>query len=144
MAGMNIRIIYHSKTGNTKKVAEAMAASLGIRAEAMASAGQGVAADLLVLGGAVYATSDHDLDPALERFIAGLDPARVKRAVVFSTGFSEGNLERLRARLAARGIPVAPGGFYCKGRFALFNRKHPDATDLAAAAAFARDLVRAG
>lgn len=38
-------------------------------------------------------------------------------------------------------IPVADEEFHCKGAFAIFNKKHPNADDLAAAAQFGKDFM---
>ena len=139
---MNIRVCYQSRGGNTRKLAEAMAAALRVPAENVESAGPAAQADVLFLGGAVYATHDHDLAPSMIRFIEALDPARVGKAVVFSTGFPTSVARAsLRKRLAAKGIAVADQDFHCKGKFLFFNWGHPNYQDLDAAGDFARKLA---
>jgi flavodoxin len=135
---MRIRVIYASQTGNTKKVALAIASALGVEAESVASAAAPIEAELLFLGGAVYATHDHGLRPELAAFVAALDPARTGKTALFCTGFEERAPGILRGLLARRGIRVAEPAFFCKGRFLLFNMGHPDAVDLEAAGDFAR------
>jgi hypothetical protein len=142
---MEVRVFSHSATGNTAKVARAIADAAGCAAERAdpAVAPQG-GADLLFLGGAVYATRDHGLDPALIGFLSGLDPRRVKRAALFATGFPTSDaVARMRALLSARGIRVEDDGYFCKGRFLLFNVGHPGKDDLEAAAVFARRIMGA-
>lgn len=138
---MNARVVYYSATGNTRKVANAIAEAVGC--EAVAIDGYADApVDLLFIGAAVYATHDHGLHAGMKAFIAGLDPAKVGEAVLFSTGFVQSEaIAMMRALLERRGIPVAEKSFFCLGRFALFNLGRPNAKDLAAAADFARGLI---
>jgi flavodoxin len=144
---MNVRVAYYSATGNTRKVADAIAKAAGCAAASIAgkddqAGDDATPVDLLFLGAAVYATHDHGLHEAVKAFIAGLDPAKVKRVALFSTGFTHSEAAAmLRRLLASRGIPVEADAFFCLGRFALFNLGHPNAADLEAAAAFAEKIV---
>jgi flavodoxin len=85
---MNIRVFYCSKTGNTKKVAETMADVLGCKAESILSDREPVSADILFLGAAVYATFNHEVNPAVSEFIARLDPIKIGKVVLFSDEIS--------------------------------------------------------
>jgi flavodoxin len=135
---MNCRVFYVSQTGNTEKVAEAMARALGCEAEVMAGDGAKVVADTVFLGAAVYATFDHGVKPEVKAFLEGLDPAKVGKVALFCTGFSTAAVDSMRAALERRRIKLHPESFYCKGKlFVLFNAGHPDRADLAAAAEFA-------
>jgi flavorubredoxin len=139
---MTVKIIYFSATGNTRKVAEAMADELGCEAEPMGQDASGVSADVLFLGAAVYATFDHDVNPAVRDFIAKLDPAKVKKTVLFCTGFAETALVTMQGLLAKRNIPVSDNTFFCKGKlFVVFNFGHPNRDDLVSARKFARSAV---
>ncbi|PKL09602.1 MAG: flavodoxin [Spirochaetae bacterium HGW-Spirochaetae-7] len=135
---MNVRVAYYSATGNTRKVAEAMARALGCAATGIDEYPAGPA-DLLFLGAAVYATHDHGLHAAVKAFIAGLDPAGARKVALFSTGFIQSEaIAMMRRLLEARGIEVVPDSFFCLGRFALFNMGHPNAKELESAAEFAK------
>jgi hypothetical protein len=138
---MEIRVCCHSSTGNTMKLARSMALALDRQAEAVEGLSIKENVDLLFLGGAVYATEDHGLHPALRDFIARLEPGRVGQAVLFRTGFSDAALASMRSLLEAGGIKVANESFGCKGRFLIFNLGHPGAKDLEAGAAFARKMA---
>lgn len=142
---MNIRIFYFSASGNTKKVAEAMAEELGCKAESMETAGSSVSADILFLGAAVYATFDHGINPAVSNFISRLDPKKVKKAVLFCTGFVQTAITTMKDLLGKRNIPVSENSFFCKGKlFVVFNFGHPDRADLVNAKKFARSIVSVG
>lgn len=139
---MEIKVLYHSKTGNTKKVGEAIADALSCQCGKIPHDGSGVAADLLILGAAVYATHDHGLDPEMINFIRTLNPAKVKRVAVYCTGFSAAAAKLMEAGLRSRGLKVSPESFYCEGKFLLFKAGHPNAADLDRARAFGKDIVK--
>jgi flavodoxin len=138
---MKIRVCYHSETGNTKKIAEAMAMELGLTAESVDRAAASIETDLLVLGGAVYAVYDHGLHPALKSFIDGLEREKVGRVALFRTGFSDEAIALMSSRIKAKGIPIEVESFGCKGRFLFFSLGHPGKRDLEAARAFARKIA---
>ena len=63
---MNIAVRYYSRSGNTKKLAEAAAKAAGVDAQDV-SAPLSEKADILLLGCSYYA---FDVDEAVKRFIA--------------------------------------------------------------------------
>lgn len=139
---MKVRVAYYSATGNTRKVAESMAGALGVTAESIGNGAEPGEADVLLIGGAVYATHDHGLHPRVKEFIAGLDAKKIRLAAVFATGFIQSDaVGILKNMLARHGIGVADESYFCKGRFAFFNLGHPGAADLEAAAIFARKIA---
>ncbi len=139
---MNVRVAYFSTTGNTRKIAGAIARGAGCVETELGGWKPGGRVDLLFLGGAVYANHEHGLHAALKDFIARLDPENVKEVAVFGTGFIHSDaVSRLRTLVEARGIPVRADSFFCLGRFALFNLGHPNAKDREAAEDFARRAV---
>lgn len=138
---MGIRVIYQSRTGNTKKVAEAIARAAGCVAEPVSAATVRKPVDMLFLGAAVHGG---DIDPSVKKFIDGLDPILVKKVTVFSTGFEEHKEKPvgvMKDLVAQRGIVATDKCYFCKGRFLLFNRTHPDAQDLTGAEEFARSVL---
>jgi len=139
---MNVRVAFYSATGNTRKVAENMAGAIGCKATGIDAYTDDGMVDLLFLGAAVYATHGHGVHEAVRKFIAGLEPGRVKKVALFSTGFIQSEaIPGMRKLLEARGISVLPESYFCLGRFALFNLGHPNALELEGAAAFARKLT---
>ena len=141
---MNVRVAYFSATGNTRKVAGAIARGAGCVETEIGGWKPEGRVDLLFLGGAVYANHGHGLHAALKDFIARLDPASVNEVAVFGTGFIHSDaVSRLTSLVEARGIPVRQESFFCLGRFALFNLGHPNAKDLEAAEDFSRQAIEA-
>lgn len=134
---MKPRIVYASRTGNTRKIACAIGEALDQKAEAISEAGSAVETDLLFLGAAVYAIYDHGVSPEVKDFIKGIDPAKVGRVALFCTGFEEHAIGIMRGLLAKKGIEVSNETFFCRGRFILFNSGHPNKADLEAAREFA-------
>lgn len=138
---MNAGVVYYSKTGNTKKVAEAIgraAECLVVRAleEKMPEK-----IDVLFLGAAVYATYDHGLSPVMIEFINHLDPSDVGKVVLFATGFSGNAITIMKGLLEQKGISVDPESFWCKGAFFLFSMGHPNLAEIRQAEEFARQRI---
>ena len=138
---MSVRVFYHSLTGNTKKVAEAIARTVGCTAEPVGTGTVSEPVDILFLGAAVHGG---DIDASVKKFIEGLDPALVKQVAVFSTGFPENKEKAVgisKGLLAQRGIALTDKCYFCRGKFLLFNRKSPDDGDLKGAEEFARSVL---
>jgi flavodoxin len=137
---LKVRVVYYSETGNTAKVARAIAEEAGCEAENLAPGipDEGKI-DLLILGGALYATYDHDINPILGKYIAQLDPTTVGAVALFSTGFGSGAVSAMRRRLESRGLKVLGDSFFCPGKlFLVFNFGRPNRRDLEAARRFAQ------
>ncbi|MHB8107127.1 MAG: flavodoxin family protein [Candidatus Cryosericum sp.] len=138
---MSARVFYHSMTGNTRKVADAIASAVGCVAESVVDGTVVEPVDLLFLGAAVHGG---DIDASVKDFIEGLDPAIVKQVTVFSTGFEQDKGKAtgiMKDLLALKGIAVTDKCYFCRGRFLLFNRRHPNDQDLAGAEEFARSVL---
>jgi flavodoxin len=135
---MKVAVRYHSRSGNTKKIAEAIAKAAGAEA---ADCGSPVAeaVDLLFLGGSVYGGK---VDETLKEFITGLDPAKIKAAAVFGTAALTKEPDRKAEKLLKeRGIPVLGRAFRCRGSFLFMNRGRPNGEDLKKASEFARAVL---
>ena len=137
---MKIAVRYYTKTGNTKRLAEAVAEALGVPALPLGEPLE-EPMDLLVLGNSWYAFS---LDPEVRAYIRSLDKSRVGQIAVFSTAAMMGSIrKKVKAEADKTGIPVAASEFHCRGQFKGANKGRPDSNDLAAAAAWAKTLLPA-
>ena len=134
------KVVYFSRGGNTKKVAEAIAAGIGVAAESV-SAGPVSATDVdtLFVGGSLYAGK---IASKLRKLLSGLNEGDVKRVIVFSTSTSGATaLSKVKELLDPKNIPVSEAEFYCKGSFLFANRGRPNAEDLKAAEEFAKSNI---
>lgn len=142
---MNIKVCYHSATGNTKKIADAIADVLGTKATSVDSENISEPVDFLFIGAAVYSTPGvkyGDIHPSIKKFISNLDSKKVKEAVVFCTGFQEKANNLMKDLLENQGIKVSDKKFMCKGKFlTIFNYGHPNDRDIEDAKTFARNII---
>ncbi len=135
---MKIAVRYYTKTGNTKRLAEAVAAAVGAQALPIGCPVD-EPADILFLGNSYYAFT---IDPEVRKFIASLDKSKVGRIVNFgSAAMLNSTYKKVKAEDAKVGIPVDAREFHCKGEFKGIHKGKPDETDLAAVAAFAKSFL---
>ena len=136
---MKVAVRYYTKTGNTKRLAEAVAKALGVEALPI-SAPVEERVDLLFLGNSYYAFS---IDPEVRDFIRRLDKDKVGKIVNFgSAAMLNSTWKKVKAEADKAGIPMEKREFHCKGEFKGLHKGKPDADDLEAAAAFAREIVK--
>ena len=136
---MKVAVRYYTKTGNTKRLAEAVAKALGVEALPL-SAPVEERVDLLFLGNSYYAFS---IDPEVRDFIRRLDKDKVGKIVNFgSAAMLNSTWKKVKAESDKAGIPMEEREFHCKGEFKGLHKGKPDADDLEAAAAFAREIVK--
>ena len=134
---MKVAIRYYSRGGNTKKLALAIGETLGVEALPV-DTGLKEPVDVLFLGSSVYAAG---VDAQVKAFLAGLS-VPVGQLVNFSTAaILSSTYGQVKKLAQARGIPVSPREFHCRGSFALLHRGRPDADDVARVQAFAREIA---
>ena len=137
---MKIAVRYYTKTGNTKRLAEAVAEAVGAEALPI-STPVDEAVDILFLGNSYYAFS---IDPEVRAFISSLDSSKVGRIVNFgSAAMLNSTWKKVKAEADKAGIEMDKREFHCKGEFKGLHKGRPNANDLAAAAAFAKSIVEA-
>ncbi len=135
---MKIAVRYYTKTGNTKKLAEAVAAAVGTEALPI-SEPVAEAVDVLFLGNSWYAFS---IDPEVRAFLRTLDKSKVGRIVNFgSAAMLNSTWKKVKAEADKAGIPMDEREFHCRGEFKGMHKGRPNEEDLAAAAAFAKTVA---
>lgn len=103
---MNIAVRYHSRGGNTKTVAEAIAAVAGVSAESI-DVPLDAPIDLLFIGGGVYGGAiKGDIDSALRQYLEALDPYSIKAIAAFSTAGVMDGAKKIAAIVRSKGIRV--------------------------------------
>ena len=136
---MKIAVRYYTKTGNTQRLAEAIAEAVGVEALPL-SAPIEEPVDILFLGNSYYAFS---IDPEVRDFIRRLDKNKVGKLVNFgSAAMLNSTWKKVKAEADKAGIPMEEREFHCKGEFKGLHKGKPDADDLEAAAAFAKEIVK--
>lgn len=135
---MKIAVRYYTKTGNTKRLAEAVAGAVGVEALPI-SEKITEPVDILFLGNSYYAFS---IDPEVRQFVASLDKNMVGKIVNFgSAAMMNSTWKKVKAVADKAGIPMDEREFHCKGEFKNVHKGKPDDADLKAAAEFARKVV---
>lgn len=136
---MKVAVRYYTKTGNTKRLAEAIARAVGTEALPI-SAPVTEPVDLLFLGNSYYAFS---IDPEVRDFVRGLDRKLVGKIVNFgSAAMLNSTYKKVKAEADRVGIPMDEREFHCRGEFKGIHKGKPDAEDLKAAAEFAKNIVK--
>ncbi len=135
---MEIAVRYYTKTGNTRRLAEAIAAAVGTEALPI-SVPVSEKTDILFLGNSWYA---FNIDPEVRDFIRSLDRSKIGRIVCFgSAAMMNSTLKKVKAEADKAGIPTDEREFHCRGEFKGIHRGRPNADDLKAAAEFAKKIV---
>ncbi len=134
---MKYAVRYYTKTGNTKRLAEAVAEALGVEALPI-SEPVAEPVDVLFLGNSYYA---FNIDPEVRDFIKTLSPEKVGRIVNFgSAAMLKSTRKKIKAEADKVGVPTDEREFHCRGEFKGIHKGRPNEEDLKAAADFARSF----
>jgi len=131
-------VVYYSLTGNTRKVADAIAGELGVVAKDVRNVSDLSAGDYVFLGSGCYGAV---LPGEITEFI---NRSRLQnhKVVLFNTsGFGmKKELGLFENQLRNKGVNVVDR-YECFGRFAAVRMGHPDAGELQKAREFARRIA---
>jgi len=139
--GKNLfEVVYCSISGNTKKVAEAIADELGVKAENVKEKEWLTQGSFVFLGSGCYGGKP---GKGLQGFIARND-FKGRQVALFGTSMGgRGDEVRVMEELLKWEGALIRGSFYCKGRFFFFfSRGHPIDEELAKAREFAKEMKR--
>ena len=134
---MKVAIRYYSKTGNMKKLAEAIGDEINVEAK---SVDEPLKEDvnILFLGSAVYAAG---IDKKVKEFIANIN-VNVGEIVNFSSAaLIESTYNQVKKEVEAKGIKMSENEFHCRGAFKFVHRGRPNENDLNDARQFAKKIV---
>lgn len=137
---MKIRVLYHSRGGNTRKIADVIAEALGIVSEQITDSISLDSTDLLFIGDGIYGGK---ADSVTDKLISKLSSSNVKNVAVFGTyGGQPISIDKMKTSIKSKGIHVIDESFGSKGKFfLLFNRNHPNEEDLNRAKLYAKRVV---
>ena len=134
---MKIEVRYFSRGGNTKKLAEAIAAGVGAEARGVEAPLES-RADVVFLGASVYAGKPA---PEVTAFIRKYAD-NIGTLVVFSSSASGKSTHgAVKAAAADCGVKTSEMYYHCPGAFLFLHKNRPNAQDCAAAAAFAKKQI---
>ena len=108
---METAVRYYSKLGHTKKIAEAIAEEVGVKAVSVTEEPDiAEHIDVLFLGGAPYANI---MAPQLREYAERLSPDKIGRVVLFTTSnWSRRTVRALRKIFTEKGVSVEKRYFY--------------------------------
>lgn len=133
---MTFAVRYYTKTGNTKRLAEAIANELGVEALPITEPVT-EPVDVLFLGNSYYAFS---IDPEVRAFVTSLDKNKVGKIVNFgSAAMLNSTYKKVKAEADKVGIVMDDREFHCKGEFKGLHKGRPNEMDIKAAVEFARE-----
>ena len=125
---MKIAVRYYTKTGNTKRLAEAIAEAAGVEA--------------LPLSSPLNSYYAFSIDPEVRDYVRTLDKSKVGKIVNFgSAAMLNSTYKKVRAEADKAGIPMDEREFHCRGEFKGIHKGRPNSDDMKAAAEFARMIV---
>lgn len=134
---MKIAVRYYTRSGNTEKLAKAIAGAVGVQAEAV-TAPLAERTDILFLGCSYYA---FDVDEAVKSFLFD-NKENIAKVVCFGTSaMMKSTHKPIRRITDAAGIALAEEEFHCRGSFGPMHKGHPDKQDLTIAAKFAKMII---
>ncbi|MBP5152945.1 MAG: flavodoxin [Lachnospiraceae bacterium] len=132
---MTYAVRYYTKTGNTKRLAEAVAKELGVEALPI-SEPVNEKVDLLFLGNSYYA---FNIDPEVRDFVKSLDKNLVGKIVNFgSAAMLNSTYKKIKAEADKVGVPMDDKEFHCRGEFKGLHKGRPNDEDIKAAVEFAK------
>jgi len=130
-------VLYYSMTGNTKRLADAIADELGVKAQRVDTDTRLADGSVVFVGTGLYGPYQ-----GLKKFISRTEFSGRKVALFGTSGEGKGKeIGLLEQALSAKGANIV-GRFHCKGEFLfLLNRNRPSSDDLENARAFALQVA---
>ena len=135
---MKIAIRYYTQTGNTKKLAQAIAEALGVEAKDITCPLE-EKTDILFLCNSVYWAG---IDRRVKAFVKA-NAGKIGTLVNVSTAaMIESTYKQMQSVAADAGVSLSTQEFHCRGKFAALHAAHPDKEDLENVRAFAEKVTK--
>lgn len=134
---MKIAVRYYSKSGNTKKIANAIAKTAGVQAETIEKP-LTEDVDILFLGSSVYAGG---ASKKVKNFISQIDTS-VGEVVNFSTAaIIDSTYNQIKKLVENKGLTMSERNYHCRGSFMVMHKNRPNQEDIERAVAFTKKIV---
>ncbi|MDD1699834.1 MAG: flavodoxin domain-containing protein [Methanoregula sp.] len=135
----DVSVLVDSRGGNTRKVADAMAEEMGIKAKDVATSPTDDA-KVLFLGSGTYGGKPGE---AMMKFVGSGDFSGRKVAIFGTSGSLAGGqkmIATMEDALTKKGATIL-GIYHCRGKMFLVNWGHPNNEDLDNAKKFAQEML---
>ena len=138
---MDISVVYGTKTGHSRKIANALAEALDTAAVDVKKFNASESTDILFIVGGIYGGRSN---PDLIKFAQSLDAHTVKKVALITSCASRKFFQKeVRAALVSNHIDVATEEAVCWGSFLIYGWGHPNTSDYHAAIDFAKKQISA-
>lgn len=135
---MTVTVRYYTRSGNTERLAKAVAEALGVQAKGV-NVPLTEKADILFLGCSYYA---FDIDEEVKKFIL-LNKDNIGKVVCIGTSAMMKSMHKPVRKLTDQaGVELATEEFHCRGAFGPMHQGRPNEEDLKKAAEFARAVMQ--
>ncbi|CAJ36533.1 flavodoxin family protein [Methanocella arvoryzae] len=135
-------VLYYSMTGNTKKIAAAIAEELGAGAVSVKALARVPEEGLLFMGTGSYGDKPGE---EMMKFIENNTFTGRKIALFGTSGSGQGKEVQVMAEALKRKGAIIIGSYYCKGKaFVVVNIGRPCKDDITAVRLFAREMAKLG
>lgn len=134
---MNIAVRYYTRSGNTKKLADAIANAVSAESKDLSNSLE-KRVDILFLGCSYYA---FDVDAEVKRFI-NENKEKIGKIVCFGTSAMMKSMKRPVSKVAEPlGVAIAEEEFHCRGQFGKMHKDRPNMNDLNEVSTFAKRVI---
>ena len=134
---MKIAVRYYTRSGNTKKLADAIAEAVSVESCDI-TVPLTEKANVLFLGASYYA---FDADDAVKSFIAD-NKNNIGKIVCFGTSAMMKSMRKPIEKVAGKlGVAVADEEFHCRGQFGKIHKGRPKEKDIEEAKKFATHIL---
>lgn len=137
---MKYQVRYYTRSGNTEKLAKAVAEVSGCTAQSIDNP-LDEAVDILFLGCSYYA---FDVDDKVKKFIAE-NKDKIGKIVCFGTSAMMKSMKKPMSKVTEEyGVILSEKEFHCRGKFGPMHKNHPNENDLKKAADFVKRIIELG
>ena len=134
---MNIKVRYYTRSGNTKKLALAIASAVNADCESVECA-LSEKADILFLGCSYYA---FDMDASVKDFLSQ-NKDKIGKIVLFGTSAMMKSMKKPMLKvIKPLGLSLADDEFHCRGEFKIFHKGRPNEEDISDVKDFAKKAI---
>jgi flavodoxin I len=134
---MNVKVIYFSRKGSTKKIADAIAEEFGIEAKDVKNASL-AKNDIVFLGSGSYGGKP---GRTMTNFIKNNDFSDIKIALFGTSGGGGGKETNVMENMVKDNGGIVLDKFYCRGKFWFLNKDKPNDEDIVNAKKFAKSIT---